>query len=149
MINPRNFKSSNRITKTTNPSSSDPHSQAHPPEPDFVPPQINIEGPHVSTTQPTMLYRIPNPLSANSKGIILANLSAMVEDPPINDDPLNATDEVMNEDEDIDMYLNIHNIEDIEMSTDSSKRKGARRGRELPPSSVRGCLYYLNEFFYE
>lgn len=54
----------------------------------------------------------------------------MVEDPPINDEPLNATDEVMNEDEDIDMYLNIHNIEDIEMSTDSSKRKGARRGRE-------------------
>lgn len=71
----------------------------------------------------------PNPLSANSEGIILANLS-VVEDPPINDEPLNATDEVMNEDEDIDMYLNIHNIEDIEMSTDSSKRKGARRGRE-------------------
>ena len=82
------------------------------------------------TTQPTVLYRISNPAPTNSKGIILANLSAMVGDPPINDEPLDATDEGTNEDEDIEMYLNLHNIEDIEMSTDSSKRKRCDKREE-------------------
>ncbi|KAJ8420706.1 hypothetical protein Cgig2_013249 [Carnegiea gigantea] len=104
--------------------------QTHPPESDSVPPQINIEGPHVSTTQPMVLYRIPNLAPANPEGIILANLSVMAEDPPINDEPLDATNEVINEDEDIDIYLNLHNIEDIEMSTDSCKRTRYKKGEE-------------------
>lgn len=36
----------------------------------------------------------------------------------------------MEEDEDIEMYLNLHNFEDIEMSTDSSKRKSCEEGEE-------------------
>lgn len=54
----------------------------------------------------------------------------MMEDPPINDEPLDAIDEGMNEDENVDMYLNLQNIEDIEMSTDSSKMKRYEDGEE-------------------
>lgn len=59
------------------------------------------------------------------------NLKAMVEDPRHHDEALDVTDEGLNEDEDIEMYLNLHNIEDIEMSTDSSKRKRCEEGEEV------------------
>ncbi|KAJ8429939.1 hypothetical protein Cgig2_017989 [Carnegiea gigantea] len=117
------MRSSNRIIKTPNTLNSTPYSQTHPTKSSSVPPQINSEGPPVSATQPTVLYRIPNPAPVNPEAITLANLNAMVEDPPINDEPFDATDKVMNEDKDIDMYFNLHNIKDIEMSTNSSKRK--------------------------
>ncbi|KAJ8429480.1 hypothetical protein Cgig2_011066 [Carnegiea gigantea] len=130
MINPCNFRSSNRIIKTTNTMNSTRQDQNHPPESGSVPPPITSEGPPVSTTHPSVLYRIPNPTPINPKGIILANLSAMVEDPPINEEPLDATDEGINDDEDIDKYLNFYNIEDIEISTDSSKRKRCKDGEE-------------------
>lgn len=54
----------------------------------------------------------------------------MVEEQCAKDEPLQATDEGMEEDEDIEMYLNLHNFEDIEMSTDSSKRKRCEEGEE-------------------
>lgn len=58
------------------------------------------------------------------------NLKAMVEDPRHHDEAFDVTDEGLNEDEYIEMYLNLHNIEDIEMSTDSSKRKRCEEGEE-------------------
>lgn len=54
----------------------------------------------------------------------------MVEDPRHHDEAFDVTDEGLNEDEYIEMYLNLHNIEDIEMSTDSSKRKRCEEGEE-------------------
>lgn len=125
MINPRNFRSSNRPTKATNTMSSNPHNQAHPPKYGFNLPQINNEGPPVSTTQPTVIYRTPNPAPANMERIILANLNAMVEDPPTNAEALDDIDEGMNEDENIDMYLNLH-------------LKTSRCLRTLPKEKVQG-----------
>lgn len=54
----------------------------------------------------------------------------MVKDPRHHDEALDVTDEGLNEDGDIEMYPNLHNIEDIEMSTDSSKRKRCEEGKE-------------------
>ena len=59
-----------------------------------------------------------------------------------NSDTLIAMDndkkEGMDADESVDMFLNLENIEDVEMSTDSSKRKGVEEGEESvapPPCS--------------
>ena len=49
--------------------------------------------------------------------------------PPINVEPLNAADDEMhdeanvNNEDNVDIFLNLHNIKDVEMSTNSDKRK--------------------------
>ncbi|KAJ8437832.1 hypothetical protein Cgig2_000386 [Carnegiea gigantea] len=66
-----------------------------------------------------------------AEGSVLANPKALASQPvsPINLNPLNAmTDDKANEDKEddtdnVDIFPNLHNIEDVEMSSDSSKRK--------------------------
>jgi len=77
-----------------------------------------------------MIYKILNLAPTDPEGIMPANLNAVLEDPPINDETVNDIDEGMNEDENVDVHLNLQNIEDIEMSTDSSKRKRCEDGEE-------------------
>ncbi|KAJ8436019.1 hypothetical protein Cgig2_007677 [Carnegiea gigantea] len=122
--------SSNRLIKPTSTASLDQDRNSHSPEPSTNPPHTNIEGPAVTSTHPTMICKIPNLAPTNPEGIVLANLNVVLEDPPINDETLNDIDEGMNEDKNVDVYLNLHNIEDIEMSTDSFKRKRCEDGKE-------------------
>ena len=72
------------------------------------------------------------------KGIILANPTAVTStglDPIVNRDPLDALRgpilEGMDEDENINLFLNLHKIKDIDMSMDSSKRKRCEEGEEV------------------
>ncbi|KAJ8424545.1 hypothetical protein Cgig2_010845 [Carnegiea gigantea] len=77
---------------------------------------------------------IPTPLNPN--GIVLANLIVMKsqDEGSSNSDKLMAMDNVgdkgMDEEENVDMFLNLGNIEDMKMSTDSSKRKRIEEGEE-------------------
>jgi len=71
-----------------------------------------------------------NPVSVSPEGIILASTVAVtpsVGEPEANGDPLVAFHgeflEGMEDNTNVDMFLNLHNIADIEMSTDSAKRK--------------------------
>lgn len=76
---------------------------------------------------PTIPSQEPPPSPSH---VIPEPLREMVKEQCAKDEPLQATDEGMDEDEDIEMYLNLHNFEDIEMSTDSSKRKRCEEGEE-------------------
>lgn len=127
MINPCNFRSPNR---PANKDFLDPIHHPHPTEPSTNPPYTNIEGIAGYSSHPTVNYNIPNPAPTNPDGIILTNMNAMLEDPFTNDEIFNDGDEGMNEDENADMYLNLQNIEDIKMSSDSSKRKRCEDGEE-------------------
>lgn len=84
------------------------------------------------TVTPSQIVPTPN----SSEGIVLANLTNMKNqdaDPP-NADKLVAMEEGegkgMEEEENGDIFLNLENIEDVEMSIDSSKRKGVEEGEE-------------------
>ncbi|KAJ8444540.1 hypothetical protein Cgig2_000819 [Carnegiea gigantea] len=76
-----------------------------------------------------------------TKVIVLANLASMKsqDEGSPNDDNLVAMvagdDEGMDEEENVDMFLNLENIEDVEMSTDSSKRKRVEEGEECTSHS--------------
>ncbi|KAJ8423901.1 hypothetical protein Cgig2_028064 [Carnegiea gigantea] len=78
----------------------------------------------------------PNPGSVIPNGIILTNLTAILptDDPSLVLDPLDALNEDVLDDmeakNNADLYLNLHNIEDIEMSSDSTKRKRSEDGEE-------------------
>ena len=67
----------------------------------------------------------PNPAPVGSNGILLANPLVM----HYNDvqmfaaDPLDGLNLAGEEEPNVDMFLNLHNIEDVEMSIYSSKRK--------------------------
>ena len=77
------------------------------------------------------------------KGILLANIQ--VEgcpdaSPAVNLDPLAVFPEAdvdgMDEEDNVDLYLNLHKIEDIDMSTDSAKRKRCEDGEEVSSSGA-------------
>jgi len=74
----------------------------------------------------------PNPAPMGPNGILLANPLVMHH----NDvqmfvaDPLNGLNLAGKEDPKVDMFLNLQNVEDVEMSTDSSKRKRKVEGEE-------------------
>lgn len=72
-----------------------------------------------------------NPTPSNPECIILADLKSKTDDLLDEDDPLDDIDKGINEDSNVDMYLNLQNIEDIDMSTDSSKRKRCEDGEEV------------------
>ncbi|KAJ8421584.1 hypothetical protein Cgig2_029900 [Carnegiea gigantea] len=80
----------------------------------------------------------PNPRSVIPDGIILANLTAFLptNDPNLVPNPLDALNEDILDDmeaeNNVDLYLNLHNIEDIEMSSDSTKRRGLKMERRPP-----------------
>lgn len=77
-------------------------------------------------------YVAPNKV----EGSVLASPKGMASRPVsrINLNPLYAmNDDKANEDEEddadnVDIFLNLHNIEDVEMSSDSSKRKRSEKG---------------------
>ena len=80
----------------------------------------------------------PVPAPDNPKGIILANPSATAIsalDPTLNSDPLDALHMALLDDMEakanVDMFLNLQKFEDIEMSTDSTKRKRCKDGEEV------------------
>jgi len=62
--------------------------------------------------------------------------------PAINYDPLEAHSggllDGMEEDTNVDMYLNLNNVEDIEMSTESAKRKRDKDGEEVSSQAPTG-----------
>lgn len=127
MINPRNFRPSSRNTKPTNTAAVDPLSYSQPVESGRIPYNIILDGPPEIIDHPPVTSTIPNPTPAISEGYVLTNMNAMLEEPRGNNDDF---EEDMNEDDDVNMYLNLHNIEDIEMSSDSSKRKRCEDGEE-------------------
>lgn len=81
------------------------------------------------------------PSPSKHKGIVLANLTAMKsqDEGSPNADKLMAIDdgenEGMDEEENVDMFLNLEKIEDVEMSIDSSKRKRVEEGKECTSHS--------------
>ena len=82
--------------------------------------------PQTTTVQP------PNPAPVGLNDILLANPLVM----HYNDvqmfvaDPLDGLNLAGEEDPNVDMFLNLQNIEDVEISTDSSKRKRKVKGEE-------------------
>ena len=70
------------------------------------------------------------PLGPND--IILANTMVMkqVEKQLVEREPLDALNLGVEDEANVDMYLNLHNIEDVEMSMDLSKRKRSEEGEE-------------------
>lgn len=93
--------------------------------------------------------------SFNPNGIVLANLIAMKirDGGSSNFDKLMAVENVgdkgMDEEENVDMLLNLKNIRDVEMSTESSKRKRIEKGEECnshPYIPLTGCC--LGVFFF-
>jgi len=66
-----------------------------------------------------------HPTFVGPNDILLVNIAIMkqFEDPMVDTAPLDALNVGMNVDNSVDMFLNLQNIEDIEMSTNLSKRK--------------------------
>ncbi|KAJ8438410.1 hypothetical protein Cgig2_004520 [Carnegiea gigantea] len=121
LIGPRHKKTCNLKTQDTAlvPSASSPL---------LVPTQSPIE----------KVKGIPGPTGPNE--IILANPNAIEpqDDCSTPSDNLLAMvedgDGGIEDDANIDMFLNLENIEDVEMSTDSTKRKRIEEGEELTPT---------------
>ena len=77
------------------------------------------------------LIRALDPAPLGPDGILLANALAMQKGQPIApEDPLDALNEGGDDEHNVDMYLNLQNFEDVDMSTDSSKRKRSEEGEE-------------------
>jgi len=75
--------------------------------------------------------------------LLLANVQGegcLDASPAVNPDPLAVFPEEdvdgMDEEDNVDVYLNLHNIEDIDMSTESSKRKRCEDGEEVSSSGA-------------
>ena len=74
------------------------------------------------------------------EGVILANprvAGRSYLDPVVNHDPLDAfLGPVLDEEENVDLFLNLHKIEDIDMSTDSSQCKRCEDGEKVSSHAV-------------
>ena len=80
---------------------------------------------------PPGLARALDPTPLGPDGIFLANVVVMQGDQPMDpEDPLDALNAGGEDDHNVDMFLNLQNFEDVEMSTDSSKRKRSEEGEE-------------------
>ena len=105
-----------------------------PPKPkgtsNLKPPKVPIPG---DSLHPSSSSFIPfhNPAPLGSDDIILANPMAfkLVNDPVDVGDPLDAHNDAM-DDNDVEAFLNLHAIDDVDMSSDSSKRKRLDDGEE-------------------
>ena len=77
------------------------------------------------------------PAHVDLTGITLASPAAMMiqDDPELNSNPLSAIEEGMDDEENIDMFRDLDNIKDVEMSTDSTKIKRAKDGEECSSHS--------------
>jgi len=84
-----------------------------------------------TASAPLGLARALDTAPLGHDGILLANALAMQRGQPLApEDPLDALNEGGDEEHNVDMYLNLQNLEDVEMSTDSSKRKRREEGQE-------------------
>jgi len=86
-----------------------------------------LDGDSNRNNEPSQLV-IPenhNPAPLGPNDIILANALIMqhMEKQVVEGDPLDALNLGVKEEVNVDMYLNLQNTEDVEMSTDSAKRK--------------------------
>jgi len=73
-----------------------------------------------------------HPVNLIYEGIILANTDDIndVDEAHSHTDPLDALHVSMEANDDMNLYLHLNNIEDIEMSMDSTKRKRCEDGEE-------------------
>ena len=71
---------------------------------------------------PSHLVGYPNSVALGPNDIIMANTTVMkqVEKLMVEDNPLDALNIGVDDETNVDMYLNLQNIEDVKMSTDSS-----------------------------
>jgi len=106
------------------------------PAPSFKPSTVSQTPPSAIAT--SSLSPTFNPAPFHVDGIILAHTAAVVpfgDVPVLNSDLLvshpDALMEGMEEDTNVDLFLNLNNGEDIEMSTDSAKRKREKDGEEV------------------
>jgi len=53
--------------------------------------------------------------------------------PLMQNNHVNCLNDGMDADDNVDMFLNLYNIEGIEISLDSTKRERCEKGRKLPP----------------
>ena len=85
-----------------------------------------------STISPSpRLARVLDPAPVGPDGIMLANPVIMQGKPSLAlEDPLDTLNAGGEDGCNNDMYLNLQNLEDVEMSTDSSKRKRREEGEE-------------------
>jgi len=92
------------------------------------------KGPSTEGTSSTI--PLHNPAPEGPDNIILANPLALHPETANNEsyDPLDALNAVM-EDPNVDAFLNLHAFEDVEMSSDSSKRKRLEDGEEASSHS--------------
>ena len=89
---------------------------------------------------PPIVVQCPNPVPIGLNNITLANATAMKElkTSGTREDPLDAFIEGRDDEANVDMYLNLPNIEDVKMSTDSSKRKRCEESEETTSPSSAG-----------
>jgi len=84
---------------------------------------------------PAPFMPCPNPAPLGPEDIILANAAVFKMDNPTvpATDPLDAFNEDL-ADAEMDDFLNLQNIDDVEMSSDSAKRKRREEGDEASSS---------------
>jgi len=84
---------------------------------------------------PAPFMPCPNPAPLGPEDIILANTVAFKMDNPTvpASDPLDALNDDL-ADVEMDDFLNLQNFEDVEMSSDSAKRKRREEGEEASSS---------------
>jgi len=100
-------------------------------------PKKAIHGGTSTAVAPPRLARAIDPAPVGPDGILLANAVVMQGEQPLApEDPLDAFNAGGEDDHNIDVYLNLQNLEDVEMSTDSSKRKRSEKGRRLPHKAL-------------
>ena len=111
-------------------------------------PATVAEVPHV--VQPLIPASVPSSMSpclllapVNATGIVLAHPAAAasyVSESDANCDPLKAYSgeflDSMDDDTNVDIFLNLQNFTDIEMSTDSAKRKRCEDGEEVASQAI-------------
>jgi len=99
------------------------------------PTKVHISG---GSVQPSSSSFIPlhNPAPLGPDDIILANPMAfnLEKDQEAEGDPLDALSDDM-EDTNVEAFLNLHTFEDVDMASDSSKRKRLEDGEEVSSHS--------------
>jgi len=89
------------------------------------------DAPRGTNNNPPRMVRALDPTPVGPDDILLANTVMMQGEHSMTPaDPLDAFNDGGEDDQNIDMYLNLQNLEDVEMSTDTSKRKRSEEGEE-------------------
>ena len=84
-----------------------------------------------STTAPPELLRAIDPAPLGPDGIMLANALAMQPGQHMGiEDPLDALNAGQDDEHNVDLYLNLQHYDDMDMASDSAKRKRIEEGEE-------------------